>query len=198
MFIPVIPLYTSTLLGAFTTTSYTLFSSHAGTNMGIIPLLNQRYEPFPIGPELKVKAWNSYFSRAMVCAYVHVSTYLTSLFDILIIQFYGIGSSLVSAGTSFVTAYIHPDPQVRTLSLISGLSSLLVGPITFGVGLPAINSELIALGKESNVGSDEWNKRASRVDELVQGWEKRHNIRYISYLGGWAFSAAALLSALSR
>ena len=96
-----------------------------------------------------------------------------------------------------MTAYIHPDPQVRTLSLISGLSSLLVGPITFGVGLPAINSELIAMGKESDIGSDEWNKRAGRVEELVQGWEKRHNIRYISYVGGWAFSAAALLSSLS-
>lgn len=53
------------------------------------------------------------------------------------------------------------------------------------------------MGKESNVGSDQWNKRAGRVDELVAGWEKRHNLRYISYVGGWAFSAAALLSALS-
>lgn len=112
-------------------------------------------------------------------------------------QIYGIGVSLVSAGTSFVTAYIHPDPQVRTLSLLSGLSSLLIGPITFGSGLPSINSELLAMGKESDIGSDEWAKRASRVDELVQGWEKRHNIRYISYVGGWAFSAAAVLSALS-
>ena len=105
---------------------------------------------------------------------------------------------MVSAGTSFATAYIHPDPQVRTLSLLSGLSSLLIGPITFGSGLPAINSELLAMGKESNTSTDEWNKRAGRVDELVQGWEKRHNIRYASYVGGWALSAAALLSALSQ
>lgn len=68
---------------------------------------------------------------------------------------------------------------------------------SIGVGLPAINSELMAMGKESNFGSDDWSKRSSRVDKLVQGWEKRHNIRYISYVGGWAFSAAALLSALS-
>jgi hypothetical protein len=54
------------------------------------------------------------------------------------------------------------------------------------------------MGKDVAVGSDEWNKRANKVDELVQGWEKRHNIRYISYVGGWAFSAAALLSALSQ
>ena len=67
MFIPVIPLYTSSLLGAFTTTSYTLFTNHAGRTMGIVPLINQRYEPFPISSELKVKAWNSHFSRAMVC-----------------------------------------------------------------------------------------------------------------------------------
>jgi hypothetical protein len=34
--------------------------------MGIIPLINQKYEPFPINAQQKVKAWNSCFSRAMV------------------------------------------------------------------------------------------------------------------------------------
>jgi len=96
-----------------------------------------------------------------------------------------------------LTAYIHPDPQVRVLSLLSGVSSLLVGPVTFGSGLPAINSELLALGKQ-DLSEDEWNKRASRVDELVQGWEKRHNIRFISYAGGWALSTAALVTALAQ
>lgn len=93
-----------------------------------------------------------------------------------------------------MTAYIHPDPQIRTLSLLSGVSSLLIGPITFGTGLPAINSELLALGKQ-DLSEDEWNKKAARVDELVQGWEKRHTVRFVSYAGGWALSTAALITA---
>jgi hypothetical protein len=112
-------------------------------------------------------------------------------------QFWGIGISLASAGTSFLTAYVHPDPQVRVLSLLSGVSSLLIGPITFGSGLPAINSEMLALGKQ-NLTEDEWTKRSSRVDELVQGWEKRHNLRFISYTGGWALSTAALITTLAQ
>jgi len=105
--------------------------------------------------------------------------------------------SVASAGTSFLTAYVHPDPQVRTLSLLAGISSLLVGPITFATGLPAINSELLSLGKQ-NLSEDEWTKQAARVDELVQGWEKRHNIRFISYAGSWALSTAALMTTLAR
>jgi hypothetical protein len=112
-------------------------------------------------------------------------------------QFWGIGVSAASAGTSFLTAYVHPDPQVRLFSLLAGISSLLVGPITFASGLPAINSELLSLGKQ-NLSDDEWNKRASRVDELVQGWEKRHTIRFLSYAGGWVFSTAALMTTLAR
>jgi hypothetical protein len=46
-------------------------------------------------------------------------------------QFWGIGVSVVSAGTSCLTAYVHPDPQVRIFSLLAGFSSLLIGPITF-------------------------------------------------------------------
>jgi hypothetical protein len=112
-------------------------------------------------------------------------------------QFWGIGVSVASAGTSFLTAYVHPDPQVRILSLLAGVSSLLIGPITFASGLPATNSELLSLGKQ-NLSDDEWNKQASRVDELVEGWEKRHNIRFISYIGGWLFSTAALMTTLAR
>lgn len=112
-------------------------------------------------------------------------------------QFWGIRVSVASAGTSFLTAYIHPDPQVRILSLLAGVSSLLIGPITFASGLPAINSELLSLGKQ-NLSDDEWNKQASRVDELVKGWEKRHNIRFVSHAGGWVFSTAALMTTLAR
>jgi hypothetical protein len=36
-------------------------------------------------------------------------------------QFWGIGVSVASAGTSFLTAYVRPDPQVRTLSLLAGV-----------------------------------------------------------------------------
>lgn len=74
MFIPAIPLHTTTLLASFTTTSYTLFTNSAGTSMGIIPLINQRYEPFPISPQQKVKAWNAYFSRAMVASIEQLAT----------------------------------------------------------------------------------------------------------------------------
>jgi hypothetical protein len=112
-------------------------------------------------------------------------------------QFWGIGVSVASAGTSFLTAYIHPDPQVRILGLLAGVSSLLIGPITFASGLPAVNSELLLLGKQ-NLTDDEWNKQASRVDELIEGWEKRHNIRFVSYTGGWLFSTAALMTTLAR
>jgi hypothetical protein len=66
MFIPILPLYQTALLSSVSMTSFTLFSNVAGRNMGIIPLINQKYEPFPIGPQQKVKAWNSHFSRAMV------------------------------------------------------------------------------------------------------------------------------------
>ena len=66
MFIPVLPLYQATLLSSVSMTSFTLFSNFANRSMGIIPLINQKYEPFPIGPKQKVKAWNSFFSRAMV------------------------------------------------------------------------------------------------------------------------------------
>lgn len=103
----------------------------------------------------------------------------------------------MSAGTSFATSYIHPDPQVRVLSLLSGISSLLIGPITLGSGLPAINAQLQEMGKETKTSSDEWKKRSRVIDELVSGWEKRHNVRYISFAGAWALSAASLLTALS-
>jgi hypothetical protein len=56
---------------------------------------------------------------------------------------------------------------------------------------------MLTLGKE-NLSEDEWTKRSSSIDELVQGWEKRHNIRFISYAGGWVFSTAALITALSQ
>jgi hypothetical protein len=96
-----------------------------------------------------------------------------------------------------VTASLHPDPQVRILSLLAGVSSLLVGPITFGGGLPAINSELLALGKEE-MSDDEWSKRSGRIDELVRKWETRHTFRFVSYLGGWGLSTAALMTVLSQ
>jgi hypothetical protein len=83
------------------------------------------------------------------------------------------------------------------LSLLAGISSLLIGPITFTSGLPAINSELLALGKQ-DLSEAEWSKRASRVDELVLGWEKRHTIRFISYIGGWTLSTAALMTTLAQ
>jgi hypothetical protein len=52
-------------------TSFTLFSNVAGKTMGIVPLINQKYEPFPMTPKQKVKAWNSHFSRAMVSTLSH-------------------------------------------------------------------------------------------------------------------------------
>lgn len=226
MFFPVLPLYQNALLSSVSMTSFTLFSNVANRSMGIMPLINQKFEPFPIGPQQKVKAWNSYFSRAIVRfpsttptpfryrspVFPTLPIITSALICFLVWQFssppsrcptitdneiLAIGVSLASAGTSFLTAYMHPDPQVRTLSLLSGISSLLIGPITLVSGLPAINTELLALGKQ-NLSEDEWNKRAPRVNELVQGWEKRHNIRFIGFAGGWVFSTAALLTALAQ
>jgi hypothetical protein len=140
MFIPVLPLYQASLLSSVSMTSFTLFSNFSSRSMGIIPLINQKYEPFPITAQQKVKAWNSFFTRAMVSLvpifHSHFPLRLTDLIlPILLsvqlitdLQIWGIGVSVASAGTSFLTAYIHPDPQVRTLSLLSGISSLLIGP----------------------------------------------------------------------
>jgi hypothetical protein len=56
---------------------------------------------------------------------------------------------------------------------------------------------MLALGKKE-MSDDEWQKEAGRVDELVQGWERRHNIRFVSYAGGWVLSTAALVTALAQ
>jgi hypothetical protein len=114
-------------------------------------------------------------------------------------QRWGIAPSVASAALSFTTAYIHPRPQIRRLALLSGITSLLVGPITFAVGLPAINSQLLDLGTRSVKGQmtqADWSTKAAFVDRLIRDWESKHTIRFVSYVGGWAFSFAALLLAL--
>ena len=114
-------------------------------------------------------------------------------------QRWGIAPSVASAALSFTTAYIHPRPQIRRLALLSGIASLLVGPITFAVGLPAINSQLLELGTRSVKGEmtqADWSTKAALVDRLISDWESKHMIRFVSYVGGWAFSSAALLLAL--
>lgn len=55
-----------TVAGMVTCSSYVLFSALSGTQMGVIPLLNQKFGPFNATPEQKVKGWNAYFVPAMV------------------------------------------------------------------------------------------------------------------------------------
>ena len=81
MYIPTLPLYETALLSSVSTSSFTLFSNMANRSMGIVPLINQKYEPFPISPKQKVQAWNSFFSRAKVsglCASVQLQATFTT------------------------------------------------------------------------------------------------------------------------
>jgi hypothetical protein len=55
-----------TVAGMVTCSSYVFFSNLAGNQMGVIPLLNQKFGPFNASSEQKVKGWNAYFPTAMV------------------------------------------------------------------------------------------------------------------------------------
>jgi hypothetical protein len=55
-----------TVAGMVTCSSYVLFSGMSGQQMGVIPLINNRFGPFNATVEQKVKGWNAYFPTAMV------------------------------------------------------------------------------------------------------------------------------------
>lgn len=101
-----------------------------------------------------------------------------------------IGVNLFGATANLTTGYLAPVLLIKKLTLASGLFGLTMIPMTVALGLLPINEELHQLDKEG-VSSD--GAKAKRVNELVRTWEKKHMVRYISYVGSWALSMAALV-----
>ncbi|ODN80754.1 hypothetical protein L202_02909 [Cryptococcus amylolentus CBS 6039] len=148
------------------TTAYVFFSGLADETWGTVPLLNGRLGSIPIDDKTRVKAWNAYYDRA------HVGF---------------IGASVASMVLNFTSSYIHPSPIISKLALISGITSILVVPATFALGLMPINKRLFALNDGAEPVKDGEGK------ELVQRWESKHYWRFPIYAGAWVFSWAAIV-----
>ncbi|WWC73897.1 uncharacterized protein I206_107869 [Kwoniella pini CBS 10737] len=147
------------------TTAYVFFSNLGDYQRGIIPYLNGRMVgPINISDKERAKLWRSYFKPA--------ATWV-------------VGSSLISSLLSFITSYLHPSPLISKITLISGIQSLLILPITAISGLLPINSRLLELAENENVIS----KKEDEAKELIQAWEVKHLRRLFVY-------AAACLSTL--
>ncbi|WVQ73838.1 hypothetical protein IAR50_003419 [Cryptococcus sp. DSM 104548] len=148
------------------TTAYVFFSALADETWGTIPLLNGRLGYVPIDEKTRVKAWYAYYDRA------HVGFIVAS-----------VSSSLLNLTSS----YIHPSPFVSRLALISGITSILVIPATFALGLMPINKRMFALHDGAKPVKEE------EAKELVQRWESKHYWRFPIYAVAWVFSFAAIV-----
>jgi hypothetical protein len=60
------PPATIVLAGNLVTTSYVFFSNLSGSQMGIIPLLNQRLGPFDVSTKQRAKAFAVHLKKAGV------------------------------------------------------------------------------------------------------------------------------------
>lgn len=98
----------------------------------------------------------------------------------------------LAAVVDIYIARSHPVTQVRQLATAAAVVGLTIIPIT-GFILP-VNEKLLALEKDDSLkGVSSSDPAGKDADELVNEWERRHLIRYVSYIGGWGLSLAALV-----
>ncbi|WWC66083.1 uncharacterized protein I303_108705 [Kwoniella dejecticola CBS 10117] len=141
------------------TTSYVFFGNLAEYQRGVIPYLNGRLlpgSPLKLTDKEKAKLWRAYFKPA--------ATWV-------------VGASLVSSVLAFTTSYIHPSPLISRITLISGIQSLAILPITALSGLLPINSRLLELAENESATS----VKEDEAKELINSWETRHLRRMPAY-----------------
>ncbi|OCF34414.1 hypothetical protein I316_03928 [Kwoniella heveanensis BCC8398] len=155
------------------TTSYVFFSNVSDYQRGCIAFLNGRVGPSvnQLDQRGRVRLWAKYFKNAALSV---------------------VGTSVVSSLLNLTTAYMHPSANIRQLALWSGLTSLLIFPITALSGLLTVNSRLNALASESDDKQLEF-KNETEAKELIAGWESRHLRRMPTYAIACLLSWAAII-----
>ncbi|ADV25244.1 hypothetical protein I305_05460 [Cryptococcus gattii E566] len=148
------------------TTSYVFFANVTDLSWGIVPLLNGRFGAVDIDEKKRAKMWAIYFNRAARGI---------------------VGGSVLSALLNFTTAYIHPSSLIRRVTLISGVASLLIVPITFTVGILPVNNRLLEIASGAETTRDD------EVKSLVEVWGKKHLLRMPAYTTAWVLSFFALV-----
>ncbi|ORX36327.1 hypothetical protein BD324DRAFT_628298 [Kockovaella imperatae] len=151
------------------TTSYIFFGALADQQRGIVPLATGRIKNTAgLTPANRVGLFASFLPRAAI--------------PIVLI-------ANISIIMAFTTSYYHPDRIIRQIAFTSAGFLLLLAPLTLGQHLPAINSQLLAF---SRAGPKEIEAKGELINQLIITWERKHLWRFISYVGAWACSIAAL------
>lgn len=86
---------------------------------------------------------------------------------------------------NLTTSYLHPSPLISRLTLSAGLIGITMIPLTLVMGLPKINDELLKIDKAGGGGL--------KVSVLTKRWMQLHRFRYVSLVGAWGLSFAALV-----
>nr|ODN98576.1 hypothetical protein L204_02540 [Cryptococcus depauperatus CBS 7855] len=150
------------------TTSFVFFTAVSDETRGIIPLLNGRLGPAAFDDKTRAGIWGAYLKKA------------GARFKNII------GGSVLSALLHFTVSYSHPSPFIRRLTFASGVTSLLILPITFLSGVLKINARLQAIEDDTQTPEKD------EVKSLVETWEIKHLFRMPAYGMAWALSFVAI------
>ncbi|WRT69900.1 uncharacterized protein IL334_006891 [Kwoniella shivajii] len=152
------------------TTSYVFFANVAEYQRGLIPYLNSRLTPVQLNDKGRAQLWKAYFDNA--------ATWV-------------VGLSLASAGLNLTTSYLHRSPLISRLTLVSGITSLLILPITVISGLLPVNARLHELAEDG--GKAGTSAKEDEAKLLIIAWETKHLRRIPVYGVAWCLSALAIL-----
>jgi hypothetical protein len=92
------------------------------------------------------------------------------------------------------TAYLHPDPLIKRLALVTGILNLSMGPYTALLGIIPVYTELLTINDKGTLkDASEDSAEAKHADNLIKRWESRHLWRYLVFAPAWALSFAGLV-----
>lgn len=131
---------------------------------GAVPII--QHADISLDPQQKAKTWAYFYDRAKAVFF---------------------GSAVLSTALFAAVAYLHHDSAGRTLAIVGGVSSAVIGPWTASQMMP-INDVLASIARGDQ-------NKAPYADKLVERWRQAHNVRqtlgFVAYLCALALSQTA-------
>lgn len=103
-------------------------------------------------------------------------------------QFYSLSGAILNMVCGILVATTHPAVGIQRLGFGSAVFSLTMIPYTLAFIMPT-NKEIMSLNDKAEKGES---VDSAQVSELISRWVPLHSMRYVSYVGAWLCSIAAL------